>query len=78
MVEARSGGNEVSSPDMTVAGDVARSGEGRLQEELERLVALRSFLLLEIDGDIEVLKRARDIVGHSSFSEVGELIQYRQ
>lgn len=52
----------MSSPDMTVTGDVIRSGGGRLQEELERLCALR----VEIDGDIEALKRTMDILGNSS------------
>jgi hypothetical protein len=35
------GDEEPSSPEMTIIGDVARFGSGKLQEKLERQCALR-------------------------------------
>ena len=47
---------------MTDTGGGARTGSGRLQEELARLYELQ----VEIDSDIQVVKRALEIVGESS------------
>jgi hypothetical protein len=60
--ETRFGEEEASSPETTVNGDLARSGGGRLQEKLERLYSLR----VEIDRDIEALRRAMDILDDAS------------
>jgi hypothetical protein len=60
------GDEEPSSPEMTFTGDVARFGSGNLQERLERLCALRVEFksnIVELDGDIEALKRTLDIFG---------------
>jgi len=56
------GDEEGSSPDVTDTGGGARTGSGRLQEELARLYELQ----VEIDSDIQVVKRALEIVGESS------------
>jgi len=60
------GDEEPSSPEMTITGDVARFGSGKLQERLERLCALRVEFksnIVELDGDIEALKRTLDVFG---------------
>jgi hypothetical protein len=56
--EARYGDEEASSPEVTATWDMARASGGRLQEKLENLYALR----VEIDSDIEALKRVADIL----------------
>jgi hypothetical protein len=53
---------EASPPEITIIGDVARTGGRRLREELERLCALRA----ELDSDIAALKRTLDIFGDAS------------
>lgn len=56
------GDDEASSPEMEINTGVGKARDGRLREKLERLCALRT----EIDGDIEALKRALDVLGDSS------------
>jgi hypothetical protein len=56
--EAQYGDEEASSPEVTVTWDMTRAGGGRLQEKLESLYVLR----MEIDNDIEALKRVADIL----------------
>jgi hypothetical protein len=53
---------ETSSPEMTITGDLVVTGSGKLLEKLRELLALRA----EIDLDIEVLKRAANILEGSS------------
>lgn len=59
-------GDVPSSPEMAITGDVTKFGSGKLQERLERLCALRVEFksnIVELDGDIEALKRTLDIFG---------------
>jgi len=56
--EAEYGDEEASSLEVTATWDTARASGGRLQEKLENLYALR----VEIDSDIEALKRVADIL----------------
>ncbi|KAH8654638.1 hypothetical protein BGZ60DRAFT_435756 [Tricladium varicosporioides] len=67
--ELGGGDEEPLSSEMTITGDVARFGSGKLQERLERLCALRAEFknnIVELDDDIEALKRTLDIFRESS------------
>jgi len=44
------------------AGDVIKSGGGRIRDELERLSSIRA----EVDEDIRALERAMSIIGDSA------------
>ena len=62
------GDEEPLSPEVTITGDMAKFGNGKLQERLEMLCALRMEFknnITELDGDIEALERTLDIFGES-------------
>jgi len=62
MEEVQVQDEEASSPEMTITSDLIVTGSGKLLEKLRELLALRA----EIDLDIEVLKRAANILEGSS------------
>lgn len=59
MEGARDGDEEVCSSKTMVTGDLAGARSGMLHEKLQHLYALR----VELDKDIETLKRAVAILG---------------
>ena len=62
MEEVQVQDEEASSPEMTITSDLTITGSGKIQEKLRDLLALR----VEIDLDIEALKRALNILEGSS------------
>ena len=62
MEEVQVQDEEASSPEMTITSDLIITGSGKIQEKLRELLELRA----EIDLDIEVLKRAANILEGSS------------
>lgn len=62
MEEVQVQDEEASSPEMTITSDLTVTGNGKVQEKLRELLALRA----EIDLDIEALKRAMNILEGSS------------
>ena len=62
MEEVQVQDEEASSPEMTITSDLIITGSRKIQEKLRELLELRA----EIDLDIEVLKRAANILEGSS------------